>query len=101
MCHLPEDADLYLQRGRDKAMVVHSSLIPTNTSKASGGVSVFTLRKNTILTAMRPAVAEVAEADGENENPATGAVYGEILTLEGRDYYRTDKIPTAGHFLMK
>ena len=76
---IPEDMDLYLQRGKDKAMVVNSSLIPANTSKTSGGVSVFTLRQNTKLTAMRPV----------NTN------------VDDLDYYRTDKIPTAGHFLQK
>ena len=72
------DADLYLQRGTDKAMVVNSSLIPVNTSKQSGGVSVFSLRQKTVLTAMRP----IGEGDD-------------------LDYYRMDKIPTAGHFLLK
>jgi len=75
---VPDDMDLYLQRGTDKAMVINSSLIPTNTSKQSGGVTVFSLRQNTILTAMRPV--------GENDD---------------LDYYRMDKIPTAGHFLLK
>jgi len=74
-----EDTELYLQRGTDKAMVVNSSLIPANTSKTSGGVSVFTLRQNTTLTVMRPANTEIDDVD----------------------YYRTDKIPTAGHFLQK
>jgi len=75
---VPEDIDLYLQRGTDKAMVVNSSLIPTNTSKQSGGVTVFNLRQKTVLTAMYPA--------------------GDTTDL---DYYRMDKIPTAGHFLLK
>jgi len=75
---IPEDRNLYLQRGKDKAMVVNTALIPTNTSKQSGGVSVFSLRQNTVLTAMRP----VGEGDD-------------------LDYYRMDKIPTAGHFLLK
>ena len=76
---IPEDADLYLQRGTDKAMLINSALIPLNTSKQSGGVTVFTLRKNTELTAMHPIT--------ENTNDL--------------DYYRADKIPTAGHFLQK
>jgi len=74
---IPEDTDLYLQRGSDKAMVVHSSLISINTSKQSGGMSVFSLRQNTTLTAMRP-----------------------IVDSDDLDYYRMDKIPTAGHFLL-
>ena len=75
---VPEDVDLYLRRGEDKAMVVHSSLISVNTSKQSGGMAVFSLRQKTVLTAMRPA--------GEGDD---------------LDYYRMDKIPTAGHFLLK
>jgi len=74
---VPQNVDLYLQRGVDKAMVVNSELIPVNTSKQSGGVMVFSLRQNTVLTAMRP----VDEGDDI-------------------DYYRMDKIPTAGHFLL-
>ena len=76
---IPEDVDVYLQRGKDKAMVVNSALIPANTSKTSGGISVFTLRQNTKLAAMRPVNTEADDLD----------------------YYRTDKIPTAGHFLQK
>jgi DNA gyrase subunit A len=76
---VPGGADLYLQRGKDKAMVVNVDIIPSNTSKTSGGVSVFTLRQNTRLTAMRPVDPEADDLD----------------------YYRTDKIPTAGHFLQK
>ena len=76
---IPEDTDLYLQRGKDKAMVVNSALIPGNTSKNAGGVSVFSLRQNTKLTAMRPV----------------------DIGADDVDYYRTDKIPTAGHFLQK
>jgi len=76
---ISNDIDLYLQRGKDKAMVVNSALIPSNTSKQSGGVTVFNLRQNSKLTVMRPA---------ENET-------------DDLDYYRADKIPTAGHFLQK
>jgi len=79
MHHIAADTDLYLLRGTDKAMVVNSELIPVNSSKTSGGVQVFTLRQNTVLTAMRLANAEADDVD----------------------YYRTDKIPTAGHFLQK
>jgi len=79
MHRIMADADLYLQRGADKAMVVNSALVPSNTSKTSGGVSVFSLRQNTKLSAMRPVNADTDDTD----------------------YYRTDKIPTAGHFLQK
>ena len=76
---IPEDGDLYLQRGKDKAMVVNTALIPGNNSKSASGVAVFSLRQNTKLTAMRPTAPDTDDVD----------------------YYRTDKIPTAGHFLQK
>jgi DNA gyrase subunit A len=79
MVWLPEDADLFLKRGKDKAMVLNTVLIPVNTSKASGGLTVFTLRKNTVLTEMRLANKET----------------------EDNEYYRADKVPTAGHFIKK
>jgi DNA gyrase subunit A len=78
MSRIAADCDLFLQRGADKAMVVNSELIPLNTSKASGGVAVFSLRRNTQLTEIKPADDSI-----------------------DRDYYRADKIPTAGHFLHK
>ncbi|MCL1845764.1 MAG: topoisomerase IV [Defluviitaleaceae bacterium] len=78
MYHVTDELDLYLQRGTDKAMVINSALVPLNSSKGSGGVAVFSLRKNTQLSIMRPA----EESDDT-------------------DYYRADKVPTAGHFLLK
>ena len=78
MYYASDEIDLYLRRGTDKAMVINSALVPLNTSKSSGGVSVFSLRKNTQLAEMRP-----------------------VTDSDDADYYRTDKIPTAGHFLQK
>jgi DNA gyrase subunit A len=69
-----EDCDLFLTRGKDKAMLFNTALMAANTSKAASGVQVFTLRKNTVLTGIEP-------AEGADE------------------YYRVNKIPSAGHFL--
>jgi len=77
LCFQPEDADLYLTRGSDKAMVMNTSLLSPITSRVTAGVQVFTLRKNTKLTLMRPL----------------------LETDEEMDYYRVDKIPSAGHFI--
>ena len=74
-----EDADIFLTRGTDKAMAVNSSLIPLNTSKSSGGITVFMLRANSKLTQMRLVDTEADDID----------------------YFRTNKIPTAGHFIHK
>lgn len=73
------DTDLYLQRDKDKAKIINSSLIPLNTSKTSGGVSVYTLKQKSALTVMRPVNLEIDDVD----------------------YYRADKIPTTGHFMQK
>ena len=73
-----EELDIYLRRSTDKAAIISSALIPLNTSKGSGGITAFTLRKNTQLTVMRP----VTEGDDA-------------------EYYRIDKIPTTGHFLQR
>ena len=78
MLHVEGDADLYLQRGFDKALVVNSAKLPLTGTKASGGVSVFTLKKNSKITRMR-----LAEASDQT------------------DYFRTEKIPSTGHFLQK
>jgi hypothetical protein len=53
-------------------------------------VQVFTLRKNTVLTEMKIS-AESAEINSS----------GFVLAEDDRDYYRADKIPTAGHFIRK
>ena len=71
MYFLPEDADLFLMRGSDKAMVINSSMFAPITSRSTGGVQVFSLRKHTKLTVFRLAVPE-------DEN------------------YRVDKFPMAG-----
>jgi len=77
MCFQAEDADLHLIRGSDKAMVMSTSLLSPITSRVTAGVQVFTLRKNTKLTAMHPL----------------------LNTDEETEYYRVDKIPSAGHFI--
>jgi len=77
LCFQAADGDLYLTRGSDKAMVMNTSLLSPITSRVTAGVQVFTLRKNTKLTTMQ----QLTEADEEME------------------YYRVDKVPSAGHFI--
>ena len=77
MCFQAEDGDLYLTRGTDKTMVMNTSLLSPITSRTTAGVQVFTLRKNTTLTLMRP----MLEPDEEME------------------LYRVTKVPSTGHFL--
>ncbi|WP_317856242.1 DNA gyrase subunit A [Chakrabartyella piscis] len=76
--HIQEDADFILLRNQDKATLVSTALIPLNASKSSGGVQVFTLKKNSSVTMVcKP----------------------EAFGVEDMDYYRTKKIPSTGHFL--
>ena len=77
LCFQPEDGDLYLTRGTDKAMLMNTALLSPISSRVTAGVQTFTLRKNTKLTLMQP----ILEIDEEME------------------YYRVDKIPSAGHFI--
>jgi DNA gyrase subunit A len=82
MYRITEDGDFVLTRGADTVMVMNSALISPNTAKNASGVQVFTLKKNTALTAMYPA-------------PGAGLSADEI------EYYRADRIPSAGHFRIK
>ncbi|MCL2400401.1 MAG: DNA topoisomerase (ATP-hydrolyzing) subunit A [Defluviitaleaceae bacterium] len=75
--YLPEDSDLFLMRGTDKAMVIDSEILSPIAARNTAGVQVFALRKNTKLTTLR--VTEEEEKDVE--------------------YYRVDRIPSAGHFV--
>ena len=77
MFYLPEDSDLYLSRGTDKAMIIDSAILSPIASRNTVGVQVFTLRKNTNLTILRPTQEEEKDVD----------------------YYRVDRIPSAGHFI--
>jgi len=79
MYWISDDIDIYLQRAKDKAMIMNTSLVTLNVSKNSGGMTTFILRPNTALVVMRPANPEIDDID----------------------YYRADKIPGAGHFLQK
>ncbi|MCL2421528.1 MAG: DNA topoisomerase (ATP-hydrolyzing) subunit A [Defluviitaleaceae bacterium] len=79
ICHFVADGDIYMTRGSDKAMVLSTEMLSPIASRSTGGVQVFTLRKNTTLTMLRP----LSEDD----------------SAEDMDYYRVDKFPSAGHFV--
>jgi len=76
--YIREDGDYAAIRAADKAVLFHSSLVPLFAAKNAVGIQVVTLRKNTALSRVVPA-ASFASTDPE--------------------YYRTDKIPSTGHFL--
>jgi DNA gyrase subunit A len=74
---LDSDADFAFVRNDSKLLIANSSLITVNASKNTVGMQVMTLRKNTrIYKAFR----------------------AELLDLSNAQYYKVDKIPSAGHF---
>ena len=72
MQKLDAEQDLLLIRNSDKAVLLNTELIPAGATKNVSGVQVFTLKKNSALTA----VYTIEEF--QTENP---------------EYYRTKKIP--------
>ncbi|MDO4300164.1 MAG: DNA gyrase subunit A [Clostridia bacterium] len=76
--YIEGDTDIVLVRDTDKAMLLNTGLIPEKQTKSTGGVSVYTLKKNSKLTGMMNK-DEFVSADIE--------------------YYRSNKIPATGHFI--
>ena len=73
-----EDGDYAAFRGTDKAVLFNSALVPLFNAKSAAGIQIVTLKKNSIMSRVVPA-ADFASADP--------------------GYYRTDKVPSTGHFL--
>ena len=80
MAWLEEEADFLLIRNTDKAVLLHTGLIPSNSTKNAGGVQVFTLKKKSLITRVYT----------KGEFPGADA-----------EYYRMKKIPATGHFLQE
>ncbi|MCL2462188.1 MAG: DNA topoisomerase (ATP-hydrolyzing) subunit A, partial [Defluviitaleaceae bacterium] len=59
--YIAQDADFFAMRDKDKAILFNSGLISPVSSKNSAGVQVFTLKKNSALTAVCPAEGVEAE----------------------------------------
>ncbi len=74
------ETDVILLRNLDKAALLSTELIPAGATKSVGGIQVFTLKKNSSVTAVY--------------------LKEEFLT-ENPEYYRTKKIPTTGHFIQE
>lgn len=75
---IDEDIDLVLFRSDKKATLINTSLLLPIATKNSQGVQVFTLKKNSLLDK----ICLASEVDNLND-----------------DLYRSQKIPTVGHFL--
>ena len=78
MAKLEEDADFVLLRNHDKMMLLHTELVPSSATKNATGIQIFTLKKNSEVTQ----VLTAAEFESED-----------------KEYYRTRKVPSTGHFI--
>lgn len=76
--YIEEDKDIVLVRDYDKAMLVNTALIPSKVSKNASGIIVYTLKKNSKLTKIMTT---------------------EQFKAEDIEYYRSNKVPSTGHFL--
>lgn len=81
MFYLAEgEEDFILLRNTDKATLLNTALIPASATKNATGIQVFTLKKHSSVTA----VYTTAE-----------------FQTEDAEYYRTQKVPTTGHFIQE
>jgi len=76
--YIQEDTDYMAIRDSDKAALFSTDLINPIQAKNSPGVQIYTLKKNSIVSAIIPK---------------------EQFSGEDCEYYRTFKIPSTGHFL--
>lgn len=77
---LEEETNYILMRNQDKATLLNTEMFPMNTSKSASGIQVFTLKKNSGISAVfKP----------------------QDFISEDVEYYRTKKIPSTGHFIQE
>ncbi|KXL52906.1 DNA gyrase subunit A [Anaerotignum neopropionicum] len=77
---LEKDADYILMRNNDKATLLNTEMIPINATKNASGIQIYTLKKNSQISAVfKP----------------------ETFISENIEYYRTKKIPSTGHFIQE
>lgn len=81
MFYLAEgEGDFILLRNTDKATLLDTALLPSGATKNATGIQVFTLKKHSSVTAV------YTKAEFQTEDA---------------EYYRTQKIPTTGHFIQE
>ncbi len=76
--HILTDSEYFAMRDTDKASIFNTSMLPESATKNYLGVQVYTLKKNSSLTKIIPL---------------------NKINVEDAEYYRTDKIPSSGHFI--
>lgn len=80
MTFISDDRDFVLTRDNDKACLFNTSLVSVSATKTSGGTQLYTLKKNSAITN----ICTVEEFKSSNI-----------------EFYRTNKIPSTGHFLLE
>ena len=78
MTFIDSDRDYVLTRDDDKACLFSTALVPVSGTKTSGGVQLYTLKKNSSITNVCPA---------------------DEFKSSNIEFYRTNKIPSTGHFI--
>ncbi len=78
MKKLEQDLDFILLRDTDKVLLFHTSLLPLTALKNASGIQVFKLKKDSCVT-------KVFEKD--------------IFLSDDIEFYRTEQIPSTGHFV--
>ncbi|MDL2248139.1 topoisomerase IV [Tyzzerella sp. OttesenSCG-928-J15] len=76
--YIEDEADYVAIRDSDKAALFSTSLISAKQAKNSSGIQVYTLKKNSHVSAILPK---------------------DKFISEDCEYYRTFKVPSTGHFL--
>ncbi|MDR1914854.1 MAG: topoisomerase IV [Clostridiales bacterium] len=76
--HIRVNTDFIAIRDKDKALLFNTDLLPLSSSKNATGTQVMTLRKNSKLTAL---------------------IQADKYVSDNAEYYRTEKLPTGGHFI--
>ncbi len=77
--YIKEDCDFVAIRDNDKAMLFNSSLIMPKATKNTQGVQIYTLKKNSVMSKF---------------------ILAQDFKSNELEYYRVDKIPSTGHFIV-
>ncbi len=80
MTFIYNDRDFIIKRDNDKLCLFNSSLIPVSNTKTSGGVQLYTLKKNSSITSICPS---------------------DEFKSNNIEAYRINKIPSTGHFILE
>lgn len=76
--HIKEDCDIVAVRDVDKALLINTELISSKATKNTGGIQIYTLKKNSKMTM---------------------TMLKDSFISEDIEYYRSTKIPSTGHFI--